>query len=109
MRGTTKERLRRTLQNIDYPADKETLVDEATRTGADEDTIAALRSMPPVDYGGFNDVVASAPLDSQAEEGQTDAEKARERRHHTHDRLTEHEKEVPTNPIVDELGENRGS
>lgn len=109
MRGTTTERLRRSLQAIDYPADKDALVDEATRTGADEDTVAALRSIPPVEYGNFNDVLASTPMDSQDEEGKTDAEKARERRHHTHPELSEQQKDVPANPIVEELGENRGS
>jgi len=43
MRGTTTDRIREALGSVDYPADKWALVEEATRAGAEEEKIRALR------------------------------------------------------------------
>ncbi len=88
MRGTTTDRIREALRFIDYPADKWALVAEATRAGAEEETIRALRAMPQAEYANLNEVVRSVPIDSEREDQPVGE---------------------PVNPIVEELGENRGS
>ena len=106
---TTQERLKKALIDADYPADKEQLLETAQRNGADEDTIRALRAVPPVDYRNFHEVLASVEtmdMDPKLEA----AIKAEAHRLHRKPKLADLAKDVPPiNPIVEELGENRGS
>lgn len=83
MRATSIERLRTALAEADYPASKDELVGYAQRAGADEQTVQALRAIPPVEYTDFDQVTGSVP--------------------------TEHDKPEQRTPIGEELGENRGS
>ena len=57
---------RASFSHADFPADKEDLVRCAERTAADDDTVRALRAMPPVSYASFDEVVRSVALDSDA-------------------------------------------
>jgi hypothetical protein len=45
---TDVDRLRNALSDLDFPAERDELVDCAQRAGADHDTVRALRAMPPV-------------------------------------------------------------
>lgn len=56
---TTQQRVRAGLSEVDFPADKDQLVAAADRTGADDHTLRALRSMPPVRYTNIDEVLAS--------------------------------------------------
>jgi hypothetical protein len=103
--ATDKTRLKQALNDVDYPADKEQLVQHATDNGADTDTVKALRSIPPESYGTFAEVRAAVPITS----GESDSEKAKQHRQNTKGGLSEKMVETPNNPIVEELGENRGS
>jgi hypothetical protein len=62
---TTVGRLRNVLDDVDYPAAKEQLVDHASRNNADEDTVHALRSVPEGVYGSFDEVVESVAIDQR--------------------------------------------
>lgn len=95
--------LRTWLSDVDYPARRDALVARAQQNGAPEYVVAALQAMPPVEYQNRNEIESSIEIS----EGQTDREKAKERRHHTHPDLAETETEVPQNPIAEELGYNR--
>lgn len=53
---------RRELSGVDFPADKDRLVEQARHGGADEETVRALRAVPPESYGGFGQVLVSVPL-----------------------------------------------
>lgn len=64
---TTVGRLRTALGDVRYPADKDRLVDHASRNNADEDTVHALRSIPDGRYESFEDVVGSAAIDQGRE------------------------------------------
>ncbi|MEE4025319.1 DUF2795 domain-containing protein [Gordonia sp. PKS22-38] len=109
MTTTTRTRvLKEALDAVDYPADKEQLLAEAERAGAGPHTIRALRSIPLETYQNFAEVSAAVPVDDTTAE-QSASDKAQQHRHHTMDGLAAGEREVPVNPIVDELGENRGS
>ena len=59
--STTRDRLDAALDGLSFPADRDTIVAAAERTG-DEQTVRALRAMPPVEYGSPSDVVASVSL-----------------------------------------------
>ncbi len=107
--ATDHERLSTALQGVDYPASKEQLLARAESNHADQGTIRALRSVQDTDYANFPEVVRSTPMDAVTEEGQTDSDKAEQNRQRTQDRLSERMTETPVNPIVEELGENRGS
>lgn len=103
---TTHEKLHDCLINVDYPADKDHLLRTAAGNGCDEQTIRALRAIPPETYRNFSEVLASVPL---AEDRLSDAEKALAHRVHRHPRLADSAKEIPSNPIQEELGQNRTS
>lgn len=105
--STTPSRLRHCLNDVDYPADKDALLEAAARNGCDDDTARALRAIPPETYANLSEVMASVTL---GDDDLTEAEKAEAHRVHTKPGLAQSAKDVsPANPIVEELGENRGS
>jgi hypothetical protein len=105
MAVTDVDRLRSVLSGADFPAERDDLVGCAQRAGADNDTVRALRAMPPVSYSNFAEVLQSVSLKSD----RSPADQAAQRRTHTKPGLTELEKDVPSHPIGDEIGDNRGS
>jgi Protein of unknown function (DUF2795) len=66
---TTRERVRAALADADFPAMKDDLIATAQRAGADEETMRALRSIPPVDYHNRGEVMAALPVRDGAAEG----------------------------------------
>ncbi|PRW65096.1 DUF2795 domain-containing protein [Actinopolyspora mortivallis] len=107
---TDRKKLSTILSSVDFPAGKDELVAHAERNGADEDTLAALRAMPRADdYANLTEVQRSVSLDPASEAGQSEADKAEQNTRRTADGLAEHETSTSSNPIVEELGENRGS
>lgn len=102
---TTTERLRTALADADFPAQKADLVRCAQRSEADQDTVRALKAIPPVVYETLGEVEQSVSFDS----GDRARDRAQQRRTHTKPGLAESEKDTPSHPIIDELGENRGS
>jgi hypothetical protein len=105
--STTPSRLRHCLNDVDYPADKDALLDAAARNGCDDETSRALRAIPPEIYANLSEVMASVTL---GDDDLSDAEKAEAHRVHTKPGLAQSAKDIqPANPIIEELGENRGS
>ncbi|MBK1786295.1 DUF2795 domain-containing protein [Prauserella cavernicola] len=102
---TTDERVRAALSEADFPAEKADLVRRAEQADADSRTIKALRAMPPVTYENLREVLRSVPLD----QGRDPAEEAPRRQEHDKPGLAQPEKDISGHPIIDELGENRGS
>ncbi len=88
--STTRSELRKCLNDVDFPANKQDLLDAADRNGCDDETVRALRAIPPETYTNVGQVAASVTIAD--EEGNDGAGKAATR-----------------SPIVEELGENRGS
>jgi hypothetical protein len=105
MAATDLERLRCALADVDFPAEKTELVRCADQAGADEDTVRALKAVPPVTYSSFNELLRAVPL----QQDRSPADEAAQRRMHTKPRLSQYDKDVPGHPIADEIGENRGS
>jgi len=107
--STICEQLRRALGDVDYPAEKDRLVDQALANGADEQTVRALRAIPPVEYRSLSEMLSSVPLRDE-EDLVPLSQQAQARRTHTKPGLAESAKEVSSpNPIIEELGANRGS
>lgn len=105
--ATDQHRLAEALREADYPATKQQLVDHAEAGQADQGTVQALRSMPPVSYANFEEVLAAVPTPSTGGAGKPDAGKAAPHRQPRKGGVAE--QAAPENPIVAELGENRGS
>jgi hypothetical protein len=59
----TPDDVLRRLKDVDYPADKDTLVSAAERSGASQDELRAIRAIPPVDYRNRDEVARSLRLD----------------------------------------------
>jgi hypothetical protein len=72
MPHVTANEVRDALNDVDFPAGKDELVDAAQRGGASEDVCKALRSVPPVDYDSADEVVRSVtrPIGSEPTAGQ---------------------------------------
>lgn len=105
--STTPSRLRHCLNDVDFPASKDDLLHAAARNGCDDETVRALRAVPPETYANLAQVLASVTV---ADGGVDESQKAAARRSHTKPGRAESMKDVATeSPIVDELGENRGS
>lgn len=107
--STDRQSVKQALSSADFPAGKEALVEHAQRHSADESVLRALRAMPPVQYANVGEVLQSVTMDKGTTEGQSDSDKAQEQRHNDNSGLAEHQTQTPSNPIVEELGENRGS
>ena len=106
---TGMRRLKEILGEVTFPAGKETIVDHATDSGADEEVLRAVRAMPPVEYDRPEEVLLSVPLDEDTPDTpSTEAERAQQRREHVRGRqATSTTDPGPVNPIEEELGENR--
>ena len=107
--STTHQRLRHALEDVHFPAEKDRLVDQALENDADAQTVRALRAIPPVEYRSLSEVLSSVSLDDE-KDVVSPGQQAQARRTHTKPGLAESAKnQSPINPIVEELGTNRGS
>ena len=107
--STDRESVKQALSSADFPASKEELLTHLESYSADEAVVRAVRAIPPVQYDNIGEVIQSVPMSKSAEDGQSDSDKAQEQRHNDSSQLAEHQTDIPSNPIVEELGENRGS
>ncbi len=103
------DRVSEALLEADYPADKDTLLDYAARSGSDEDVVSALRGLPPVQYGSQEEVLRSINADPGDLAGQTVDEKARQATQQSDSRIPEHLRETEPTPIEQEIGYNARS
>ncbi|WP_028661465.1 DUF2795 domain-containing protein [Saccharomonospora saliphila] len=103
--ATSVEKLREALSEADFPAGKDDLVRYAEQSETDSETLGALQAIPPEVYSDLTEVERSVSFASPQPEG----ERARRRRSHDKSGVAEQEKDVSPHPIVEELGENRGS
>ena len=88
MGDVSADDVRSVLQDVDYPADKETLLDAAFRAGANADVLKALRALPAEAYGNVDEVIRS--VDTAEATGQSPADKAVRASEQTHAQLAEH-------------------
>jgi hypothetical protein len=60
--STTTSQLRKCLRGMDFPANKERLLDAADRNGCDAETVRVLRGIPPETYTNIAQVTASVTI-----------------------------------------------
>jgi Protein of unknown function (DUF2795) len=93
---------------VNFPASKQDLLN-AAGSHRDDDALRALRAIPAETYNNLDQVLASVSIVDE-EDAVRDPGKAAARRTHTKPGLAESAKDIGSeSPIVDELGENRGS
>jgi hypothetical protein len=86
----------RFLGLVDFPADRDEIVERATEAEAPPDVRRALRAMPPVLYRNKAEVARSAHVD--ASDGGTLSHQALQARDKRHLRVAQHEREVHPTP-----------
>ncbi|RRO15662.1 DUF2795 domain-containing protein [Saccharopolyspora rhizosphaerae] len=66
---TKRDELRvdKALQGLDFPADRDQIIDFATDRGADAETLAALRSLPATQFANKDDVVQAVPQEPEGD------------------------------------------
>jgi hypothetical protein len=79
------------LKDVDYPADKDTLVATAEKAGAPETVLRSIRAIPPVDYRSRDEVVRSVRVDPGA--GRSPSRAAEQARADTPPGVAEHLRE----------------
>lgn len=104
-----KESVRAALAGMDFPGSKADIVAFIEHRHTAEDVRRAIRALPVGTYDNASQVAAATPRNKATEEDQSDSDKALQQRHNTDSGLAEHQTQRPRHPIVDELGENRGS
>lgn len=72
------------LDEVDFPASKDELIEAAGARGAPAQVLKALRAMPPVDYGNREEVARSARTD---EDAVPPAQRSALLRGHKHERI----------------------
>lgn len=108
-RESITDRVRDLLVDVDYPANKDRLLDAARRRRPDEEALKALRAIPPVDYRNEAEVLSSIdrhPADSDMDIARDEPGRHRE---HTHRGLAQHMKDVQPSPIEEVLGRDEES
>jgi thioesterase domain-containing protein len=93
----------RFLGLVDFPADRDEIVERATEAEAPPDVRRALRAMPAEVYRNKAEVARSAHVD--ADHGDSLSHKALQARDKKHPRIAQHEREVQ--PPASELEPGR--
>jgi hypothetical protein len=91
------------LGDVAFPADKETLVEGAVAAGASGDVVAALRALPPEQYGSRDEVARSVIVDPEADRNLSPAQLAEQARLGGRPGQSQHVREVPKPPVEDEM------
>jgi Protein of unknown function (DUF2795) len=85
--------VRKALEDVDFPASKEQLVEHTQQRGADPVAMRLLKGLPPEIYSYMSEVRRSVPLDPAADDGQTPARKAEQARSPHSRHIAEHLRE----------------
>jgi hypothetical protein len=107
--GSVLDQVQELLIEVDYPANKDALLDEAQRRGGNDSALRALRALPPVDYANEAQVLRSIDVDPAENRGQTKSDKNRQARENTQAGRADHMTATEASPIEQEVGSNRGS
>lgn len=94
------------LDDLDFPASKQEIVDHAERRGSGTGGEKALAALPLGEYGNLDEVLRSVPLDPAPD--RSASERDRQRLHHRKPGLAEHMRETAPPPIEEELRDEPG-
>ncbi|MEU9212178.1 DUF2795 domain-containing protein [Streptomyces sp. NPDC048415] len=91
------------LDDVDFPAGKQELIDAARRAGASEEVITALRGIPPEEYDNREQVARSVRVDPASDLDLSPAQRAEQARKGGRPGQSQHLRDVPKPPIEEEL------
>lgn len=103
MAHTDVEEVLRAIQDVDYPAGKESLLQEARRTGASPETLAALRGLAPENYANREEVARSIRVDPASDLDLSPAQRAEQARRGGRHGQSQHLRDVAKPPVEEEL------
>ena len=92
MANTDFAAVQQALEDLDFPATKEEIVQHAERNGSDA-AVRLLKALPLGTYRNIAEIRSSVPLDPAADDGQTAADKAAQARSGHSQRIAEHLRE----------------
>ena len=78
------------LNDLDFPASKQEIVDHAETRNAEHDVVRLLRGLPVETYRNISEVRSSVPLDPAEDDGVTAAQRAQQARLPHGNRVAEH-------------------
>jgi|SRR4051812_20415404 hypothetical protein len=78
------------LNDLDFPATKQQIVDHALDKRADHDALRLLRGLPVETYRNISEIRSSVPLDPAADDGLSAGDKALRARSSHSSRVAEH-------------------
>ncbi|MER7666638.1 DUF2795 domain-containing protein [Streptomyces sp. NPDC096193] len=90
------------LQDVDFSADEEELVQAAENAGAPEEVVKALRAIPPGEYGNRDEVARSVRVDLASDLDLSAAQARRGGRRGE----SQHLRDVPKPSVQDELDQS---
>ncbi|MFI6851580.1 DUF2795 domain-containing protein [Streptomyces sp. NPDC050416] len=91
------------LRNVDFPADKNELLEAARSAGASGEVLSALRGIPPETYNNREDIARSVRTDPDTDLGHSPAQRGEQARQGGKPGMSQHLREVPRTPIEEEL------
>lgn len=103
MAHTNAREVLRALDDVDFPADKDTLVRAAQVAGASEEVVRALRAIPPEEYENRDQVAHSVRVDPDSDLDHSPAQRAEQARLGGKPGQSQHLREVPKPPVEEEL------
>ncbi|MDT0345043.1 DUF2795 domain-containing protein [Streptomyces litchfieldiae] len=91
------------VKDVDFPADRDELVQEAKRAGASEPAVKALRGIPPESYANRAEVARSVRLPADADMDLSPAQRAQQARKGGRRGQAERLRDVRKPPVDEEL------
>jgi hypothetical protein len=108
MRLQSTDEIKAVLNDLDFPASKEDIVEHARhRAGADSAAERALKALPVADYASLREVLRSVPTAPAPE--RTESERQSQHRQHRHTGLAEHMRDAELPVVEEELRKDTGS
>jgi hypothetical protein len=102
MRVQGTDEIRSVLNDLDFPASKEQVVEHARHVSTlGNHARRALAALPPGEYGNVGEVLRSVPADPAP--GRTASERAAQQRQHRKPLLAEHMRDRDLPPVEEEL------
>jgi hypothetical protein len=102
MRVQGTDEIRSVLDDLDFPASKEQVVEHARHASSPgSNAERALAALPPGDYANVGEVLRSVPADPAP--GRTESERMAQHRQHRKPLLAEHMRDRDLPPVEEEL------
>jgi hypothetical protein len=102
MRVQSTDEIRSVLNDLDFPASKEQVVEHARHVSTlGNHARRALAALPLGEYANLGEVLRSVPVDPAPE--RTDSERTAQRRQHRKPLLAEHTRDRDLPPVEEEL------